>query len=235
MIIVLGSRKGGVSKSTTVLNLAVAFKSRGVDLMVVDADPQRSIERWAESRNEAGRLPEVPVVCLSGNFTKSLMVQSQKSELILVDAAGHDSVELRAALVCADLAIFPFRPSDMDLETADYVRNLVDQAEIANPKLKSAALLSQCPTNAKSKEVAQTRDVLMNKGFHVLDSGFCDRKIYRDSVGEGLSAIEMPNSPARNSAAQEVENLLIEIESLLVSSEKKKGEKNCGKSTEACI
>lgn len=234
MITVLASRKGGVGKSTVVLNLAVALKSAGMDLMLVDADPQRSIERWTESREQAGNLPQIPVVCLSGNITKNLAVQAQKSERVLVDASGHDSVELRSALCCADLVIFPFRPSDLDLLTADYVCSLIEQAEIANPKLKAVAMLTQCTTNARSNEVIQTREVLEAKGFRVLKSRLCDRKIYRDSVGEGRSASEMPKSSARTSAAQEVDNLVKEIESLLTGAGKEKGSRSHGQSSELC-
>lgn len=225
MIIVLASRKGGVGKSTVVLNLAVELKARGADLMLVDADPQRSIERWTESRGDAsGNRVPIPVVCLSGNISKNLAVQAQKSEVVLVDAAGHDSVELRAALVCADVAIFPFRTSDMDLETADYVRSLIEQAAVANPKLQAVAMLTQCTTNAKSKEIEQTREVLQSKGFQVLATRFCDRKIYRDSVGEGLAASEMPKSAARNSASLEINNLMDELISRFAIMATPKGE-----------
>lgn len=233
MIIVLASRKGGVGKSTVVLNLAVELKARGVDLMLVDADPQRSIERWTDSRGETCESrASIPVVCLSGNITKNLAVQAQKSEIILVDAAGHDSVELRAALVCADVAIFPFRTSDMDLETADYVRALIEQAEIANPKLQAVAMLTQCTTNSKSREIEQTRQVLESKGFWVLATRLCDRKIYRDSVGEGLAASEMPKSPARNAATLEVKNLVDELQSQFMVTPVQKGVAS-GKSPEA--
>ncbi|MFJ4210728.1 ParA family protein [Paenarthrobacter sp. NPDC089675] len=42
MIIVVGSEKGGVGKSTVVTNMAVELSKRGMRVSVVDGDRQRS-------------------------------------------------------------------------------------------------------------------------------------------------------------------------------------------------
>jgi chromosome partitioning protein len=42
-VIALANQKGGVAKTTTALNLAVAFKERGFDVLAVDLDPQGNL------------------------------------------------------------------------------------------------------------------------------------------------------------------------------------------------
>jgi chromosome partitioning protein len=42
-VIVFANQKGGVAKTTTTLNLAVAFKERGLRVLVVDLDPQGNL------------------------------------------------------------------------------------------------------------------------------------------------------------------------------------------------
>ncbi len=42
-VIVFANQKGGVAKTTTTLNLAVAFKERGFRVLVVDLDPQGNL------------------------------------------------------------------------------------------------------------------------------------------------------------------------------------------------
>jgi chromosome partitioning protein len=42
-IIALANQKGGVAKTTTTLNLAVAFKEKGMRVLVVDLDPQGNL------------------------------------------------------------------------------------------------------------------------------------------------------------------------------------------------
>lgn len=42
-IILLGNYKGGVGKTTAVINLADAFLSKGFKILTVDLDPQSSL------------------------------------------------------------------------------------------------------------------------------------------------------------------------------------------------
>ena len=42
-VIVFANQKGGVAKTTTTLNLAVAFKEQGFRVLVVDLDPQGNL------------------------------------------------------------------------------------------------------------------------------------------------------------------------------------------------
>src|SRR4051794_27116830 len=42
-VIALANQKGGVAKTTTTLNLGVAFRERGLRVLVVDLDPQGNL------------------------------------------------------------------------------------------------------------------------------------------------------------------------------------------------
>ena len=42
-VIAFANQKGGVAKTTTTLNLAVAFKEHGFDVLTVDLDPQGNL------------------------------------------------------------------------------------------------------------------------------------------------------------------------------------------------
>ena len=48
MIIAITGQKGGVGKSTTAVCLAVAALSRGMRVLLVDADPQGTVRTWGE-------------------------------------------------------------------------------------------------------------------------------------------------------------------------------------------
>lgn len=48
MILTVANLKGGTSKTTTAAYLAHALAELGQRVLVVDADPQGSISRWAE-------------------------------------------------------------------------------------------------------------------------------------------------------------------------------------------
>ncbi|MHB8060721.1 MAG: ParA family protein, partial [Gaiellaceae bacterium] len=42
-VIAFANQKGGVAKTTSTLNLAVAFSERGLDVLVIDLDPQGNL------------------------------------------------------------------------------------------------------------------------------------------------------------------------------------------------
>ena len=67
MITVIGSYKGGASKSTTATNIAIALALRGKDVCLLDADLQSSAAKWHASREEADLLPRITLIQKYGN------------------------------------------------------------------------------------------------------------------------------------------------------------------------
>jgi chromosome partitioning protein len=62
------SQKGGVGKTTLAIHLAVAFASDGLNVAILDLDPQASAAEWKDFREEempgviaipSSRLPKV--------------------------------------------------------------------------------------------------------------------------------------------------------------------------------
>ena len=107
-VILLGHQKGGVGKSNTAANLAVAiskerFNGETDDILLIDADPQATLYRWAQRREELDKVNAFPCIRLDGNVTKQIKRESEKYSYVIVDAAGRDSREMRSAMLAADL------------------------------------------------------------------------------------------------------------------------------------
>src|SRR5436305_2654353 len=49
----VSNQKGGCSKSTTCINLCGCLAKKGKEVLLVDADPQRSVMRWREMNPNA--------------------------------------------------------------------------------------------------------------------------------------------------------------------------------------
>lgn len=59
-IILVGNYKGGVGKTTAVINLADAFSSKGFKVLTVDLDPQSSLSEIQAENFHQGSLKEIP-------------------------------------------------------------------------------------------------------------------------------------------------------------------------------
>ncbi|WP_186129015.1 division plane positioning ATPase MipZ [Burkholderia gladioli] len=198
MILLIASEKGGVGKSTLATNLAVHLAHQGVDVVLLDTDGQATAARFVERRDEAGITPAVPCVQRTGNITSTLRDIAHRYQVVIVDAGGRDSREMRSAMAIANLLLVPTKASQADLETFPKVNELIGLARGLNPKLKAVALLSIAPTNPAIREVEDARELLADfDKLELADTIIRDRKVYRDALLMGKGVIELDNGQAR--------------------------------------
>src|SRR5688572_14288180 len=74
--------------------------------------------------------PHIPCVQKRGKtLATNIRDLANRYSDIIIDAGGQDSVELRAALMVAHLAVFPIQPSLFDAATLETLATLVNQAQ----------------------------------------------------------------------------------------------------------
>jgi chromosome partitioning protein len=198
MIVLIAAEKGGVGKSTLAGNLAVLLAHNSVDVVLVDTDGQATAARFIERREEAGILPAVPCVQKTGDVASTLRELARRFQVLVVDAGGRDSREMRTAMAVANLLLVPTQASQADLETLPKVNELVSLARGLNPDLKAICVLSRAPSNPVIREVEEARELLSQfEQLELADTIIRDRKVYRDALLAGRGVVEMSNSQAR--------------------------------------
>jgi chromosome partitioning protein len=214
MILLVGGRKGGSGKSTIAMNICAALAQVGKDVMLVDADKQASSAGWSLERS-TNKPDKGAVHCVQkyDEIHKTLVDLDKRYDYVVVDAAGRDSPELRSSMVVAHTLLIPVRPSQLDLNTIPDMQKIINDSRIINPNLRVLAVLSMGPTNPIIQETDEAKEFLSEfPEIKLLTTIIRDRKIYRDSIPEGLGVVEIDNaSESARKAKREIADLIEEI------------------------
>lgn len=206
MIVLLGSQKGGVGKSTLAVSIASYLLELGKRVIIVDADDQKSVLTWYNNRDED--LPRLPVVAATGKIKNTLVELDQHYEFVIVDCAGRDSHELRSGLMAADIFLSPLRPSQMDLDVVPHTCEVFTEAQDFNEKVRGYLILNMAPTNMFVNEANIAAELL--KDFPAMKQALtrvCDRKVFRDTWATSTTIFEAENEKAKD----EIRNLVNEV------------------------
>ena len=96
MIIVVGNHKGGTSKSTLAVNLAVEYQHKGRKVIILETDPTVSTaSQWAADRKNTTREP-ITTVRKTGRLGSTIDDLAATYDIVIIDTAGKDSTELRS-------------------------------------------------------------------------------------------------------------------------------------------
>lgn len=204
MIYLVGSSKGGAGKSTVAVNLAALLASlRGRDVLLVDTDQaQPSSSLWASLR--AARPAAPPLSCVAfgaASLGHEVRRALRKYDDIVLDAGGHDSAELRAALLVADVVLMPVAPALFDIAAMATDSKLLDFARQFNPALRAFIVINNASTHSFESGTRDTREQArqLAPNYAMLDTVLRRRATYDSAKLAGLGVVELG---ARDKAAE---------------------------------
>jgi len=216
MIVLFGGEKGGVGKSTLLSNLAVLRALSGREILLLDTDPQVSLAGWNAIRDENELEPSITCVQRSVKkdsikaFIREVRKLEEKYDDIFIDAGGRDSVELRSAMVVADIMLSPIQASQYDLWSLERLDELVQEASPSNLELKAYTVINRVSTNPSVKEAEEAMELLAEfPNLCTLKTTLKDRISFRKSVREGKSVLEF--LPKDKKAITEIKELYKEL------------------------
>ena len=210
MIILVGGEKGGTGKTTLAVNLVVMRAMSGKDVLLLDADPQKSASLWAETRAELGHQPAITSLEKTGRTIHHNVAKlREKYDDIIIDTGGRDSPELRAGLLAADLAVVPLRPALFDAWAMSRMSALLDDVLTFNDQLIAKSVINCAHTNPSVTTAELFTDYLADFGnITMMETVIRDRIAFQRAAMTGQAVIETGTDPK---AISEIESLYREV------------------------
>jgi chromosome partitioning protein len=211
MIILSGGTKGGAGKTTIAVNVASWIAGKGRDVLLIDTDRQESASLWAAVRASNGIMPTLACVAAYGEgVTRTVRDLAGRYDDVVIDAGGHDSVELRAAMLACDTFLIPAVPGVFDYFAVPKLAEVIAAALPFNRAMKSFVVLNRIPTNRRCADEQEMREALERlEGVRVCNALLRHRKAFYASTAYGLGVCEGKDRDQK--AVSEFELLMKEI------------------------
>ncbi len=198
-ILTIAQQKGGAGKTTLAAHLGVMLAEFGLDVAMIDVDPQGSLSHWYEVRAKLGDevRPISFVQTSGGHLASEIRRLTDDHDFIIVDSPPHADTDARNAVAQSDLVIIPMQPSPLDLWATQATLKMARKAKVP-VKMVLNRVNPQAKLSQKMRE--EMKDLSL--------SMFGNRVIYAGSLLAGKGVSEMaPNSIA----CQEMESLATDL------------------------
>jgi chromosome partitioning protein len=112
-VVVFASRKGGSGKSTLAAHLGSYMAENARPTLLIDADPQGSLDLWHRVRGSRDLALQVGTKHLAATLAKA---RRAGAEWVLIDTPPNAEAPVAEAIWHADLVVIPMRPGLFDVD-----------------------------------------------------------------------------------------------------------------------
>ena len=217
-ILTIASTKGGVGKSTFVINLASIFLNEGKKIAVLDADTQNTVNKWSRVREfmiaEGAPLKQMFVASARGDTLLEIAHdKKQQGYTVLIDSPGVDDENMRAALVKSDYVLTLCSPSPVDLwEVESLIKMLKRLQMVQAKKLPLILILNKVPTNHATSAITDAMKFFEDNNIlpdFIMKSPIKERVVFKHSIRDGKGVVDY--SPLDKKAEAEMYNCYNEL------------------------
>ena len=184
LTILIANSKGGAGTSTIATNLAAAMALAGHDVLLADADRQKSSIAWAERRP----LTAKPVTI--ADWSKEVGEVPRRIDRLLIDGpAGLRKDDMDSLVGQADLVVMPVLPSVFDEEASAAFLKRLEGVKSIRKNRKGIAIVGN---RMRDRTRAAARlDRFLGSIGHTVVARLRDSQAYDEAAAKGQSIFEM--------------------------------------------
>lgn len=179
-VIAFANPKGGAGKTTAALLLASELATKGAEVTIIDADPEKWISQWGVL---AGKPINIKIVgeVLEDTIVDQIDEASQKSQFVIIDLEGTASLMVANAIGMADLVIIPTQGSAMDAKGgAKTIRLIRNQERMTRRPIPHSVLLTRTSAAVTSRSLRNVQEQLLKGEIDVFKTAIVERAAFRD-------------------------------------------------------
>ncbi len=182
--ILIANSKGGCGKSTLSINLAAALALAGQEVMLADADRQKSALAWAKRRPKTAKSITV------ADWTKGPGEVPKKITRLVIDGpAGLRKEGFEALVAEADLIIMPVLPSSFDQDASTAFLEKLEALKSIRKNRKGVAIVGNRMRD-RTRAAERLERFLGGMG-HAVVTRLRDSQAYGEAAAQGLSIFEI--------------------------------------------
>ena len=225
--IVFASPKGGAGKSTSAVVLACELAHSGAEVVIIDADPNRPVSKWAKLEGKPANLSVIADVT-EASVIDEIEAWAARVPFVIVDLEGTASMTVAYAISRADLVVVPVQGSQLDAAEAAKAIKLIRQQEKAFARqILHTVLFTRTSTVIRPRLLGHIREELRAADVPIMLAQMHEREAFRAIFSFGgtldtLLASQVSNLPTAKANARAV---AAEIVSMLRPAAKARKEK----------
>lgn len=203
--------KGGVGKTTILINLAIFFANKNLNVRVADCDPNKVATFISKVRAKNKELKNFEVKSINTVQELENYCNTPFDGITLIDTAGVDNALTREGIKLGELCIVPVAASITEVIGLKTFEAIVSSINI--PKSKIKTLLNQ--VHIKAEKFSSFEEQLKTE-FEFLKSTLPQLNDFKKSLSSGRSVIEQYKKDELCSAGKRFEMFAKEIEDNII-------------------
>lgn len=190
-VVVVASPKGGAGKSTCAVILGSELAAAGVNVTMLDCDPNRSLSLWSSR----GTLPSNVTVLADvseSEIVRTIRKHDVDGNVVIVDPEGVASRLVSRAISQADLVLTPMRATTLDATIGARTIALIAEEEEALGRSIRQAVVFTMTRSIESKQHRGIEISLRAQGVDIVKPPLLERAAFSALFEFGGSLRTMP-------------------------------------------